>query len=217
MHKFNIIEKSSFWSKYLIITLTMSFLLSMSMNMETAILPIFAQSVGGNNSVGGTIMGIMSLSVLLFRSFFGNLLDTKGRKITVFLGLIIFALGSFFYAWVLSLGMVLFFRFIQGIGFSAQNTGTGTIVLDIVPKERLGEGLGYVGTSNTLATAIGPSLALYIVSKYNYSFFFIMSAVFGLLASIVLLFLNYEKQNSVKKDKSVDKDNGYKNKKKKMQ
>lgn len=52
-------------------------------------------------------------------------------------------------------------RLMHGIAYHGlSSTATGTIVANIIPASRRGEGIGYYMLSSTLATAIGPFLGL---------------------------------------------------------
>ena len=79
---------------------------------------------------------------------------------------------------VFSVGLLLVLRSLHGIGFSATTNAPGTIVSDIVPKSRLAEGVGYYVLSNTLATAVGPALTLFIIQYFSYNVLFLVSSLF---------------------------------------
>ena len=74
-----------------------------------------------------------------------------------------------------SVGLLLVLRSLHGIGFSATTNAPGTIVSDIVPKSRLAQGVGYYGLSNTLVTAVGPALTLFIIQYFSYNVLFLVS------------------------------------------
>jgi MFS family permease len=61
--------------------------------------------------------------------------------------------------------MIIFIRILHGIGFGIHSTTSGAVIADIVPKSRLGEGLGYFGIYNTIAVATRrPGIALALSS-----------------------------------------------------
>ncbi len=92
-----------------------------------------------------------------------------------------------------SVGLLLVLRSLHGIGFSATTNASGTIVSDIVPKSRLAEGVGYYGLSNTLATAVGPALTLFIIQYFSYNVLFLVSSLIGFIALFCSFFIDYEK------------------------
>lgn len=132
------------------------------------LLPLYALSIGGNNVQAGLLTGLYSFSALIFRPVFGKLLDKKGRKPVVLIGLSLITLMSAAYILCDTVSILLVLRMINGIGFSAGSTAIATVIADIVPPHRLAEGIGYFGLSNTLAQAVGPLLGLFLIQHYGY-------------------------------------------------
>jgi predicted MFS family arabinose efflux permease len=64
-------------------------------------------------------------------------------------------------------------RFIHGFSWGFITTGMVTVTIDIIPIEKRGQGIGYLGIAMTLAMALAPPVAI-AASKYlsfNYLFF----------------------------------------------
>lgn len=61
-----------------------------------------------------------------------------------------------------SLTLFILFRIIQGVSFGMVTVGGNTVVIDIMPSSRRGEGLGYYGLSNNIAMAVGPMSGLFL-------------------------------------------------------
>ena len=57
-----------------------------------------------------------------------------------------------------SLTLFIMFRIIHGVSFGMVTVGGNTVVIDIMPSSRRGEGLGYYGLTNNTAMSIGRSL-----------------------------------------------------------
>lgn len=191
--KQNII-KDKLWTRHFILLMLMSFFMNLIMNMQMPVIPMYTINIGGSNSTIGTITGIFTLSSVLFRPWFGNLLDTKGRRVILLAGIIILTLASLSYGFTQAIIVLFVIRFLHGIGFSAQTTAAGTITSDIVPASRLGEGISYSGIVMTAAGAVGPIVGLYIAQKHSYKMFFIICFVLGVAAFISSLTINYEEK-----------------------
>lgn len=185
------------WTDHFIKIMIVAFTVSIAMNMTMTTLPLYGQYIGGSKALAGFITAIFALSALLFRPFFGNLLDTKGRKKVLVIGIIIFTLSIVSYNFAYTVAILLFLRFIQGVGFSGHSTATGTIVADIVPVTRLAEGIGYFGIANTLGSAIGPTMGLYIIKYFSYNSLFIISALLGFIGFFTAFLINYEKEDDL--------------------
>ena len=85
------------------------------------ILPVFALYAaklpgGSSHTMVGIALGAYGLTQACLQVPFGWLSDRWGRKRTIYLGLVIFALGSFIAAMAHDLDMVIIGRIIQGAG-----------------------------------------------------------------------------------------------------
>jgi MFS family permease len=158
-------------------------------------LPLYAIHLGGDNSISGLLFGLFMLFAIFSRPLFGKLIDEKSRRMVLITGGVISAILSLSYVFALSIGLLLLLRAFHGFGFGATTNSSGTVVSDIVPKSRLAEGIGYFGLANTLATAVGPALSLFIIMNYNYNLLFIVSSILGFIALFCSFFINYELKN----------------------
>ena len=109
-----------------------------------------------STSQAGLVTGIFIIGTLFGRLFIGRFIDSIGRKRTLFIGLIFFTLTTILYFVNFGLTFLLINRLVHGIALGVASTATGTIVAQIIPATRRGEGIGYYSMSATLATAIGP-------------------------------------------------------------
>lgn len=88
-------------------------------------LPLYAQTLGGKETLAGTIVGLFTLSAVLVRPWFGNMLDRKGRKLILIIGVGIFFVSALAYNIAFSIITLLALRVIHGIGWGASTTATG--------------------------------------------------------------------------------------------
>lgn len=182
------------WSMQYINILLINLIINIASMILINILPLYAMSLGGNNFIAGLIMTIFTLAALMFRPVFGKMLDTKGRRVVLILGLILFSLSSILLLLSTNIILLLLLRFIQGIGLSAYSTSLGTILSDVVPMSRISEGVGYFGISGTISMAIGPSLGLYLYSQFNYQITYIVTFIIAGCSIIFAYLINYEKK-----------------------
>lgn len=141
------------------------------------VLPKFALTLGAKQNVIGLVNGLFTVSALFLRPIVGKELDRRGRKGIYLSGLIIFLLAVCGYLWVPSLFLLLLLRIIQGVGWAGASTASNTIVADILPSSRRGEGMGYFGLCSILAMAIAPASGLYLLTHYSFHVVFIFSLV----------------------------------------
>ncbi|MCO1602167.1 MFS transporter [Desulfosporosinus nitroreducens] len=192
MPRANSLANDRIWNKTFFLILSVSFLMFLSMYMLLPTLPLYAQTLGGNETIAGTIVGIFTLSAVLVRPWFGNLLDRKGRRIILIIGVSIFLISVLAYNLAFTIISLLALRVVHGIGWGASTTATGTMASDVIPASRRAEGMGYYGIAATIAMSLGPALGLYLIKYSNYSVLFTSSAILAGLGLVGSFFINYE-------------------------
>ena len=188
--------RETLWSASFILILTISLLVSTGHYMLMSTLPLYAVKLSGNKAMAGLMVTFLTISALLFRPFFGTLMDKRGRKPVLVVGAVLLMATALMYNFVVVLSILFLIRFIQGAGFSAHTTSSGTIAADIIPASRLSEGIGYFGIANTTATALGPAIGLYCVNSFGYEALFVWVFILSILSFVSTLMVNYEKKKA---------------------
>jgi MFS family permease len=127
------------------------------------VLPFYLQEVFGADKTSiGAILSCYTVAALCMRPFSGYLLDTFSRKPLYLLAYFLFTtmFGGYMLAGTLTLFIL--FRIIHGFSFGMVTVSGNTIVIDIMPSSRRGEGLGYYGLANNTAMSIGPMVGLFL-------------------------------------------------------
>jgi len=184
--------KNSIWTKDFTLFWISNFLMAMGFYFLLPTMPKYAMNVlGANESQVGYIIGLYTLSALAIRPFAGYALDAMGRKKVYLTALIIFALliGTYYFA--TNLILLLLLRLIHGFSWGVTTTGGGTIVADILPPQKRGEGVGYFGLSMTLAMALGPFIGLWLMGNNQYGRLFLASMTLGAAAYLLANFVTY--------------------------
>ena len=138
-----VIKSEKLFSKDFILVLIVVLLTSLSGNMMNSPLPLFAIHIGADNTIAGLVTGLFALSSMFSRPLFGWLLDKKGRKVILILGIIAYGIVTFSYNWIGMVSTLLLIRFIQGFAMSAYSTTLGTMAADLIPTKKLIAGYGY--------------------------------------------------------------------------
>lgn len=181
--------KPQLWTKDFILTSSVNFFLVLIFYLLMVTIAVYAvEAYEASTSEAGLVTGIFIIGVLAGRLIIGRYLDRIGRKKTMVIGLVLFTLTTFFYFLELGLPFLMVNRFLHGmmLGFAA--TAAGTIVAQIIPTSRKGEGIGYYSLSNTLATAIGPFIGLYMNQHSSYEMIFALCLACGVV-SLAISFL----------------------------
>jgi MFS family permease len=184
-------KRDKLWTRDFVLICLANLSIFMGFQMIFPTLPLYVELLGGDETMVGLVIGIFTVSAVLIRPFSGMALDVYGRKIVFMLGLLIFLISVLAYNWAPTVLVLLIIRFIHGFGWGAANTAGGTIAADLIPKKRLGEGMGYFGLASTLSMAAAPALGLYIVSVANFTSLFFTSASFVFVTIILGLIIRY--------------------------
>ena len=143
--------------------LAANFLLYFGFLLLIPVLPFYLSEIfNAGNSTIGIILSCYTVAALCIRPFSGYFLDSFARKPLYLLAYFIFM--TMFAGYIIAGSLVLFilFRIIHGVSFGMVTVGGNTVVIDIMPSSRRGEGLGYYGLSNNIAMAVGPMSGLFL-------------------------------------------------------
>jgi MFS family permease len=185
------VAKPLLWTKDFIGLAISNLFLFISFQMLIPTLPVYMEQQGGGELAIGMVIGVFTLSALITRPFAGKGLDTIGRRKILILGLIIFILCIMGYYLMTTVLLILLVRFIHGIGWGMTTTTYGTIVSDLVPAERRGEGMGYFGLSVNIAMAIGPLVGIWAINTYGFGTLFVISTGLALLPILVSRYISF--------------------------
>ena len=86
------------------------------------------------------------------------------------------------------------FSHTHAAAFSVNGTVNLALVAQIIPRKRMGEGIGYFGLGHIIATASGPALGLYIGERYGLSAVFLIAGTIMLSVSLMMFMLPYTEQ-----------------------
>lgn len=159
-----------------------NFLLFFAFYLLLPVMPLYLIEIfNTSNSLVGIILSCYTIAALIIRPFCGFILDRFRRKPIYLLAYISFVLVFVGYAEATFISMFIFMRILHGLTFGLVSTAGSTIIVDIMPSERRGEGLGYFGVANNLAMAFGPMISLFLIEKYSYTFIFYFAVATGII------------------------------------
>lgn len=183
-------SRTRLWTKDFVIVSSINFFITLIFYLLMVTLAIYAvNELNASTSEAGLISGIFIIGTLIGRLFIGRFIDSIGRKKTLFIGLIFFTLTTLLYFVDLGIGFLLVNRLIHGMAMGMASTATGTIVAQIIPPTRKGEGIGYYSMSATLATAIGPFIGLFMAQNTSFQVIFSFCLALGVISLITAFFL----------------------------
>ncbi|MBQ1654654.1 MAG: MFS transporter [Bacteroidales bacterium] len=158
-----------------------NFMIFFSFMLLAPMLPLYmSDTFDANKDIIGIVLSGYTLTALLIRPFSGFLVDSFPRKKVL---LICYFLFFIFFAGYLAAGTLLIFaivRTLHGAPFGATTVSNSTVAIDVLHPSRRAEGIGYYGLSNNIASAIGPSVAIWIHEVTgSYDLIFLLSLLFA--------------------------------------
>ncbi len=143
------------------------------------ILPLYlSEEFGTGKHTIGVVLSGYTIMALLARIFSGYIVDTYNRKTVLLLSYGLFA--TFFLGYLIGGSLILFaiIRTLHGAPFGTVTVSNSTVAIDVLPSDRRAEGIGYYGLSNNLATAISPTVGIYIYEVWgNFQAIFLLSFI----------------------------------------
>ena len=178
-------EKETLWGRHFLTICCSSFFIFMTFYILAVTLPSFVlDHLHGSKQGIGLVTTVFVIAAVIFRPLTGKWLDEVNRKRLILGSLILFMVCSAAYLVVRDYYVLLALRFIHGISFGIAATATSAVVLEVIPEQRKGEGVGYFSLFMSLAMVIGPFIGLWLTTNISYNAMFIAVFVFSLLAFV---------------------------------
>lgn len=183
--------KDRLLSRNYILVCLAAFLMSFSFFILVPTLPLYLKDTFGiSQALIGVVLSCYVIAVLCVRPLTGFVADTFPRKSVYIIAYAAFVASFFGYFFITkTLALFILLRIFHGLSFGMLTTAGNTLVIDVMPSSRRGEGLGYYGVTNNLAMAFGPMTGLFVISSGNYNLLFLTSLITGavglLLGSLV--------------------------------
>ena len=149
-------------------------------------LPTISRDLGHASARSWIITGYL-LAQVATMPIYGKLGDLYGRKRVYLFSLGLFTVGSVMCGAAQSLGQLVAFRFVQGLGSGGLGVLAMAIVADVVPARSLGRWLGYQGALFAVASLVGPLTGGVFVDHLSWRWaFYVNLPLAGVSALIVV-------------------------------
>lgn len=165
--------------------------------VSTMLIPyLTGDGVGLSDEAAGVIVGMFAITALVSRPFCGMMADRFHKIWLVRIATLFMAVGIFGYGISKALPFIVLARVLHGVGFAINGTTLISLVTQYVPQSKLGEGLGYFGLTNVIASATAPGFGAILAEQLG------MEKVFwiaGLLCAGEIILLVAVKYPGVKR------------------
>ena len=162
--------------------------LQFGMYTTRPIISNYALSLGASMALAGFLAGLLATAALAIRPLSGTVSDRLSKRTLLVISCGLFAASALGCALCHTLWLLGVFLAIQGFAFAFKSTLVVSLTSLIVPKSRIGAGVGFLGVAYTVAGAVGPAVGSAISKSLGYSAVFAVSSAM-LFAGFVLAVL----------------------------
>lgn len=184
-------EPEKLWNKNFILILLLSACNNSASMMVTPLVLKYALSLSIPLTVATTITSMLSIVALVLRPVSGFCSDRFNRKSIILctsLGTSLCLLGYTLAGNSSALAAV---RLFHGVVFSFSSVALIAFNTSFIPKENMGEGMGWMALAHIISYSLGPNLGLLLVERYSYRICFMTAAGICLMSLVIALCIPY--------------------------
>ncbi len=148
-------------------------------------LPLYARTLGIAEGQIGLIIGFFAVSSMVMKPLAGWAADRMGRKPIMLAGAVLFSASPVLYGVSHTVGALLGVRLLHGSGMGLYPAAGAAMVADLSPPARRGEAMGFWGAAGSVALAVGPLCAIWIVDRWGFTTLFRVCAGIALAAMLI--------------------------------
>ncbi|HEY4186711.1 MAG TPA: DHA2 family efflux MFS transporter permease subunit, partial [Polyangia bacterium] len=154
--------------------------------LDTSIANVSLPHIAGNLSVsqdeGTWVLTSYLVSNAVVLPISGWIASKIGRKRFYMTCVVVFTVSSFLCGIAPSLGLLIFFRILQGLGGGGLGPSEQAILADTFPPAKRGMAFAVYGMAVVLAPAIGPTLGGFITDHFTWRWIFFINVPVGLVS-----------------------------------
>ncbi|MBP3489990.1 MAG: MFS transporter [Roseburia sp.] len=180
------------WNKKFVLLFITNLLMMATFYASVPILPIYCQENGITGSKIGIVLTSMSIATVLFRPFAGYILDNFNRYHVYMLFLALFCLPFLGFAAFPVYGVLIAIRLYMGAVYSVCGSATTTLAGDVLPPDKVGQGVNRFALTISLGMAAGPFIGIQVQNHMSSKASFILLFALTVLALICVSFCKIE-------------------------
>lgn len=180
------VYKDRLWTKDFINTSIVNFALMMSQYLLLVTMAMYAaEEYNASVGMAGLVSSAFIIGSLIGRLFGGKHITAMGGKKMLMIGSVLIVILTASYLIPMGIYPLIILRILHGAAMGYAMTATGTIIAQIIPPSRNGEGIGYFSMSVVLATAVGPLIGVSLIAAYGFTSIFLFSFAMAIISLVI--------------------------------
>ncbi|MBE6464832.1 MAG: MFS transporter [Eggerthellaceae bacterium] len=174
------------WNKTFILLFAFEMFAQIGANTINPIVSNYAVWLGASYAIAGFLAGINAFVSFAVRPLAGIFLRRFLRRKILLVATIAFVASAILctvFASLITLGVQ---RVVFGAAFVFKSALVVAFASSVVPKEKLGQGVGYIGLANVLGAALGPVVASFVSNAMGYPFTCGVGVAFFIIQFIII-------------------------------
>jgi DHA2 family multidrug resistance protein len=169
------------WAIALVVTMA-TFMEVLDTSIANVSLPHIAGNLSVSQDEGTWVLTSYLVSNAVVLPISGWIASKIGRKRFYMTCVVVFTVSSFLCGIAPSLGALIFFRILQGLGGGGLGPSEQAILADTFPPAKRGMAFAVYGMAVVLAPAIGPTLGGFITDHFTWRWIFFINVPVGLVS-----------------------------------
>jgi MFS family permease len=124
--------------------------------------PFHILKLGGSTTEAGLFLGFLTYACAISAPITGAIADRIGKRRVLIIASLAITVFSLLYAIAPSYQVILGLVLVHGVFWSGLLSSSGSYIIDLLPKSRRAEGLGYSGFASILGVAMAPWIGLWL-------------------------------------------------------
>jgi MFS family permease len=178
-------KQTRLWTDSFIRICLVNFFIFVNFHSLLPTFPFFVSYLGGDAVTIGVATALFSVASIVSRPFVGWLIDTRGRRTMLIVGLVGMALIPMGYFVSAGIAMAVVLRTVHGVFHATSSNASSTWVADLIPRSRMGEGLGMYGLSMAVSTAVAPAMGLAVMNALGFRPLFAIASLVAVAALVL--------------------------------